>query len=197
MQTHLESVNCGNCGAPLRIPESAQFVTCNHCQSSLAVKRMDSITLTEKMEQTHERLEETERRLAELVYKNELAEEHRRWEREERGLMVRDKNGNHHKPSMVGGVMVLVVTIVMAVIGAQGFGPLAIFIPLFGVFALVMTMNKVKEYDNAHRRHRQRLNGISQRYYQSRDGGTHSDYLKQLESAPTPEQYLRELSRSP
>lgn len=195
MKTQVESVNCGNCGAPLRIPETAQFVTCNHCQTSLAVKRMDSITLTEKMEQTHERLAETERRLAELVHKNELAEEHRRWEREERGLMTTDKHGNHHKPSVIVGVFGLFVTIIMAVIASNVIGGFAILIPLFGIFVFVMTLNKVNAYSTAHRRHKQRLRDISQRYYQSRDSGTHSEYLKQLESAPTPEGYLRELSR--
>jgi DNA-directed RNA polymerase subunit RPC12/RpoP len=196
MQTHVESVNCGNCGAPLRIPETAQFVTCNHCKSSLAVKRMDSITLTERMEQTHERLEETERKLAELVYKNEISEENRRWEREERELMVTDKQGNKHKPSMAGGIMAMVVTLFIGLIAAGGLGPIALLFPLVGFFGLMMTMHKVKEYDAAYRKHRQRLRGISERYYQSRDGGTHSEYLKQLESAPTPEDYLRELSRT-
>jgi len=196
MQIHVESVNCANCGAPLRIPETAQFVTCNHCHSSLAVKRMDTITLTEKLEQTHERLEETERKLAELVYKNEISEENRRWERQERGLLVTDKNGNQHKPSMLGGIMALVVTVIIGLVAAGGIGPFALIFPVFGFFGLMLTMHKVKAYDDAHRRHRQRLSDISQRFYQSREGRAHSEFLKQFESAPTPEEYLRELSRT-
>ena len=92
--------------------------------------------------------------------------------------------------------VVLIVTIVMAVMASNGIGLLAIFIPMFGVFALISNSHKVKEYESAQRRHKQRLRDISARYYQSRDGGTHSEYLKQLEAAPTPEQYLRELGRS-
>jgi len=196
MSVQLESINCGNCGAPLRIPETAQFVTCNHCKSSLAVKRMESITLTEKLEETNERLDETEKKLAELVYRNELNEETRRWERQRESLMVTDKHGNKSKPSAISGVVVLVVTIVMGVMAGQGLGIVGILFPMFGLFAFVISMKKQQEYEAAYRRHKVRRQEITQRYVDARDNNSHSDYLKQLENAPTPEVYLRDLGES-
>jgi len=193
----LESVNCGNCGAPLQIPESAQYVTCNHCHSSLAVKRTETVTLTEKLERAHERIEETERQLAELVYKNELSEEHRRWEREERDLLVTDRQGNFHKPTMFGGIIFGIFAVFMAVMSANaGFGGFSFLAAVFGSWGFLWSLKKVRDYDRAHRRHQARLSDISQRYEQSQHADTRAAYLKQLESAPTPEEYRQELSRS-
>jgi len=196
MAVKLESINCGNCGAPLEIPETAQFVTCNHCRSSLAVKRMDSITLTEKLEQTNERLDQTERKLAELVYRNELAEENRRWERQRDSLMVTDKHGNKSKPSALAGGLVLIVTLVMAAFASAGIGPLALLLPMFGIFALVMSMKKQQAYEAAYRLHKQRRREITRKYNEARHNNTHSDYLEQLATAPTPEDYLRQLGNN-
>ncbi|MBD3676106.1 MAG: hypothetical protein HUJ26_21565 [Planctomycetaceae bacterium] len=196
MSIQLESINCGNCGAPLRIPETAQFVTCNHCKSSLAVKRMESITLTEKLTETTERLDETEKKLAELVYRNELNEETRRWERQRDSLMVTDKHGNKSKPSVLAGGFALIVTIIMAFMAVVMIGPFALLFPLLGIFALVMSIKKQQEYQTAHRRHKIRRQEITGRYIEARDNNTHSDYLKQLENAPTPEDFLRDLGDS-
>ena len=193
MSIQLESINCGNCGAPLQIPETAQFVTCNHCKSSLAVKRMESITLTEKLEQTSERLDETEKKLAELVYRNELSEETRRWERQRESLMVTDKHGNKSKPSAIAGAAVFAVTLVMAVLIGQGIGFGAFLFPLFGIAAFLHSLKKQQEYEAAYRRHKRRRREITDRYVNARDNNSHSDYLKQLEDAPTPDDFLRDL----
>jgi LSD1 subclass zinc finger protein len=196
MSIKLETINCGNCGAPLQIPETAQFVTCNHCKTSLAVKRMDSITLTEKLDQTNERLDETEKRLAEMVYRNELSEETRRWERQRDSLMVKDKHGNKSKPSGIAGGFALLVTIIMAVVGSNAIGGFAFLFIIFGLFVFVVSLKKQQEFEAAQRRHKLRRQEITDRYVQARDNNSHSDYLKQLETAPTPQEFLRELEHS-
>jgi hypothetical protein len=195
LPVQIESLNCGNCGAPLKVPETAQFVTCNHCHSSLAIRRMHSITLTEKMEQTAQRLEEAETQLAELVYRNHVNEETRRWEREREQYMIKDKHGNRSVPNEAMGWVMLAVTTVMGmfVLGSGG-GAFALIFIGAGVLGLLVTLNKSREYKAAYNRHRQRMRSIP-RPGQNGSVSSPSTYLKQLESAPTPEDYLTELSR--
>jgi DNA-directed RNA polymerase subunit RPC12/RpoP len=45
----LESITCNHCGAPLDVPDAANFVKCNHCDSRLAIKRTQSTTYTEEL----------------------------------------------------------------------------------------------------------------------------------------------------
>jgi LSD1 subclass zinc finger protein len=196
MTVKLETINCGNCGAPLQIPETAQFVTCNHCSTSLAVKRMESVTLTEKLEQTNERLDQTERRLAEMVYRNELAGETRRWERQRETLMVTDKHGNKSKPSGLAGFFVLIASIIISLVASNAVGGLAFLFIFVGIFAFIVSSIKQQEFEKAHRRHKERRQEITDRYTQARDNNSHSDYLQQLETAPTPEDFLRNLGET-
>ena len=55
------------------MPPEAQFVTCTHCHTSLAVRRSDSVTYTEKIAQIDQRTQEMEGELAQLRYDSEFA----------------------------------------------------------------------------------------------------------------------------
>lgn len=192
----LETVNCGNCGAPLKIPETVDFVTCNHCKSSLAVKRMETVTLTEKLEQTEERLDRAEAHLAQLVYQNRCEGERRRWERESKQHMIKDKHGNMHVPSTAGGAVIMVIMFVMSFFFFASPMPPIGLIPIFiGVGGFFYTMKKSEDYRRAHRAHRKRLRDIPSPKAMLADN-SHHNFLESLENAPTPDDYLRELSEA-
>lgn len=47
----LEPITCNNCGVVLDVPPGANYVTCAHCGSPLAVKRTSSVIYTEVLQQ--------------------------------------------------------------------------------------------------------------------------------------------------
>ena len=85
----LSSVACNNCGAPLQVPEDVQFVTCRHCQSSLAIKHTESATYTEKLEQIDARTERMEDQIESLTLEAELARLERDWSRKRKSTWLR------------------------------------------------------------------------------------------------------------
>jgi len=82
----LESIACNNCGAPLQVPESVNYVTCNHCESHLAVKRDEHLTYTEKIKEIEHRTKQMQDELERLKIDNELAKLDRPWEPRKRKL---------------------------------------------------------------------------------------------------------------
>lgn len=104
----LTPVVCNNCGAPLQIPGMAHYVTCQHCQSQLEVKRNDSVAWTEKITQIEaidRRTEHLVDHVAQLRYEAEVTRIDRAWEREQDSFMVRDQFGNSRRPSAAGGIV--------------------------------------------------------------------------------------------
>lgn len=192
MTTAMETLNCGQCGAPLRVPETAQFVTCNHCRSSLAIRRMESITLTEQLQQTEGKLGQIESHLAQLVYENRFAEENRRWEREQHRHQRMDQSGNILIPSLAFGCIPFAIcTVIAVVIFSSGGGAFALLPLAFGCIPMIAAYYAVNQYQRDYKRHLQRLSEIPK---PSADSPSTENLLAELEHAPTPEDYLRELS---
>lgn len=162
----LSPVVCNNCGAPLQIPDSANFVTCQHCQSQLEVKRNESVAWTEKLEQ----LQTIDRRtgqlldqMAQLRYQTELSHIDRAWDREEQRFMVRDQYGNTRRPSqmgsIVGGCAVAAFGFFFMFTGREG-----VFVGLVAMgvglaVSLVGNQQAIK-YQNARRRYHRRRNDV-------------------------------------
>jgi DNA-directed RNA polymerase subunit RPC12/RpoP len=44
---HVESLSCGNCGAPLDVQSNINYVTCAHCGSRLVIRRTENSAYTE------------------------------------------------------------------------------------------------------------------------------------------------------
>jgi len=44
---NLEALNCNNCGAPINVPPTANFVTCKGCGAQLIIRRTEEATYTE------------------------------------------------------------------------------------------------------------------------------------------------------
>ena len=104
------SVNCNNCGAPLELASSTNFVTCAHCGSRLAVKRTASAAFTEKLDEVAAHTQTMSRQLAEIAYRAELERIDREWEREKAKYSSGKSGGadreTHPVPAILMGILV-------------------------------------------------------------------------------------------
>src|SRR5215207_11359057 len=94
----LETLNCNNCGAPLQVPESANFVTCTHCNSQLAVKRTETAHYTEVLQRLDNRTSEMAKELRQLKLQNELMAIDEAWEDEQREYLITPSKGAAYLP---------------------------------------------------------------------------------------------------
>lgn len=164
----LETLACNQCGAPLSVPEAAQFVRCNHCSASLAVRRSDSVTYTEVVEKLVEHASKLAEQVAHLRYQNELERIDREWEYEREGHLIKQKDGSLVEPTRgaaiffgVGfasaGCVVSVVTI------ASGVWPFAVFGIVafgFGIVAAVSGTNAAERFERARLRYLRRRGSL-------------------------------------
>ena len=100
----LEQLTCNACGAPLEVPESANFVTCNHCSTQLAVNRTESVTCTEALDRLAGSTEELTDRLDDLVAQNAIEALDREWQQERKKYITIHKNGQETIPTEDGAV---------------------------------------------------------------------------------------------
>lgn len=166
----LESVACNNCGAPLQVPEGANFVTCVHCNTQLSIKRTGNARFTEAIEDLREQVEK-------LTRQNELEALDREWELEKESFMVANKHGRRHLPtktgSLIGGVVIAVFGLFWTTMAfgitskashfGGGFGPAFSCFPLFGLVFVaggiamsIYAYRKAGDYEQAHRRYKRR-----------------------------------------
>lgn len=178
---HIESLNCNHCGAPLEVPQSAKYIKCNHCGTQLAIRRSESATFTETVEQLAETTENLAAQVSKLTRQSEVDALDRQWDREKERYMVTDKHGAKHLPTKgtatasgcmlcVGGTIWTIMAIAITS-GAPNFGPFQVAkfaFPAFGVafviFGIFMAMNnyrKAEDYERAYRRYRQRRDELS------------------------------------
>ena len=182
----VQNLVCNACGAPLEVPESANFVTCNHCSSRLAIRRTESSTFTEQLEQLVETTDRLSNQIGELNAHNELATIDREWRLERENYKVSGKDGHRAIPSkgesVVGGVVITVfgcfwtamafgVTSAASVFGTS-FGPppiVRVGFPLFGIlfvvggiFKAAQTYSKATDYEAAEKRYRRRRQQASE-----------------------------------
>jgi hypothetical protein len=167
----LITVACNNCGAPLRVPDDARFVTCNHCSSQLAVKHTESVTFTEKLNEINERTERIEDELAELRSRQEIEDLDRQWERQRERYMITDKHGRRRVPTVAGsvfsGIAIVVFgifwTVVAANMGGGGFALFGVLFIVVGAGVSIYSYTKAQDYLAAQRRYRRRRAQVSQR----------------------------------
>jgi len=96
---------------PLQVPEGTRFLICNHCGQSLAVKRSETATFTEAMEQLTEVTEDLVEDVASLKISQKLYELDRSWENEQDKFKRGTKNG-HPVHASFGGESALVPSVV-------------------------------------------------------------------------------------
>ncbi len=160
----LVSLSCNQCGAPLRVPGAARFVTCNHCGAQLQVQRGDSAAWTEVVERLQEGQESVDRRLAAIEVENEIARLDRAWDREREGYQVTTKHGGRQDPSatasIVGFVAVTIVGLIMVGgIGTAGGGPI-MFVPFVIIgaagIAMLNSISKAKQMADGKQRYQRK-----------------------------------------
>ncbi len=74
-----ESLNCNNSGTPLEVPAGANYITCTHCGTHLAVRRSESVLYTEKIDQIDQRTQEIAEQVSRLTAQQRLDELDRQW----------------------------------------------------------------------------------------------------------------------
>jgi LSD1 subclass zinc finger protein len=165
----LEELICNNCGAPLQVPRSANFVTCNHCRTQLAVRREATTSYTEALEQVSKQTQALTEQVKYLTYQNELSALDRQWETERQQYMVKDKHGHRHVPGEVssiiaGGAMGIMGLVFLGVSASVGEGMpafMGIILLVGGVVAAVYGVSKAQAYRSAYRRYQSRRAALS------------------------------------
>ena len=159
----LISLMCQHCSAPLQVPVDAQFVTCRHCGTQLAVRRTASAAYTETLGQIDARTQRMEDQLDDLSRQNALAELDRDWDREREQFYVTTKNNGRQLPtttsSVLGGVVVVVAGLAWMMFASQIDGQFALFGLLFiaaGLGGASLHYVKATNYERAQRKYRRR-----------------------------------------
>lgn len=185
----LEKIACSNCGAPLEVPESIDFVTCNHCTTQLSIRRTESISYTEKLEQVAADQSLLRDRLVELERQNRLATLARNWERHKKQYEIHN-DGKTSMPSEAGGVVGMVMGAVVGIfIAIAAPGPMKLFGLVFfavGVVAGLRSQTLAKQYNRDYRNYRRRRTEIQ-------TGKHDTDFNEKLKNVPTPREYLEQL----
>jgi hypothetical protein len=163
----LESIACNNCGAPLQVPTSANYVTCNHCATQLAVRREASISYTEKIDQIGERTDHLVQELAQVRFQQALDAIDRKWERDSKQYMIRGKHGHESLPSETAAILCGIGAagaLLFAIVGGVNGTPVALFAGvvsvMLGITAL-MQGAKASQYKKAHTRYQRRRGALS------------------------------------
>ncbi len=189
----VESLTCNNCGAPLDVPANANFATCSHCGSQLAIKRTDSATYTEVLEQINTNMGHMSQDLDAIRAQNELEEVDREWQMESEQYMVQGRYGRRSLPNSGGGVVGAVIVgllvvgfgvfwTIIATFMTSGFlfsefpfSLVGIVFPLCGVVfivvalaGIIMSVSKVSQYGKAEQVYLKRREALLQRIKQSR-----------------------------
>ena len=179
----LENLTCNSCGAPLRVPESANYVTCNHCSTQLVVRREDNFTFTQQLDRIEETTEKLSERIDELSSQGEMAALDREWQLEREKYMITDKNGRTHIPTeggaIAGGIVITVFgsfwTIMACAMSSSApdvgsFRVVSAVFPLFGVgfvvLGIVMSVighSKAGDYKRAQRNYQRRRSELQRR----------------------------------
>jgi hypothetical protein len=191
----LESLTCNNCGAPLKVPDSANFVKCNHCETQLAIRRTESATFTEKLGEIDKTTDQIKEVVTELARQNRIAAIDREWDREKERYMISGEHGKHlpnETGLIIGGIVFAVIGTIISVAFFAAGGPMGIFpvvILLIGMTIFFVQYNKLAEYREADRRYRQRR-AAAAREEVFEDDPTAGGYLKQIENVQDPDEFL-------
>lgn len=196
----LVALNCNECGAKLEVPETAKFVTCNHCDTQLAIKHTNGASFTELAEvasRVEESAKEIEERAEELsghsellVLQNDLERLDREWDVERTELMVKGKNGHKHVPSKTQATMLYLIAPVFLFMGIWAYTQsgtwmmlvLSLGVTVVVVFAGMSTTAKAKAFEQARARHEAAREELLGRLGQARTVNTNKAKKRKVES---------------
>ena len=104
------AVRCNHCGAPLKIPADARFVTCTFCNSELSVQRSEGAVSTALLQGISEKTDRIADDLGVLRIQGELALLDREWQMKRETMLIRNRRGNLVEPK---GQMILIGCLVV------------------------------------------------------------------------------------
>lgn len=160
----VESLACNNCGAPLNVPESANFVTCAHCGSGLAVRRDPSVHYTEALDRIEQHTGRISEDIQVIRLQNDLEQLDRDWERRRRRYYIRLRDGRYIAPTMGYVITSILITVGVALFtivwfassfqsqaggGAQFFGWIGVLLVAVAVVNVVTSYTRVSRYRRA------------------------------------------------
>ena len=146
----VEKLSCDSCGAPLEVPRSANFVTCQYCNNQLKIHRSPDVAYTETLQELTEHTAGINQRLDKLNLHQEIANLDREWESQRQTFMVRGKDGREVTPNGFGavfsGIAITVFGIFWTIMAfsitssAPDFPPFSIVKYLFPMFGVVFVV---------------------------------------------------------
>jgi DNA-directed RNA polymerase subunit RPC12/RpoP len=157
----LESLSCNNCGAPVEVTPTTNYLTCAHCGSRLAVKRTETAHYTEVLDRLQARVDQVDDELEDLRAENELLRLDQDWEEERKQYMVRTKDGSLVEPSMSGvtgsliGLGAIVAAFIWFSTGSFSSSFSGLFFLLivaaigFSIYSIISEWTKYQEYKAA------------------------------------------------
>lgn len=135
----LQAVVCASCGAPLRVPNAAWFVTCHHCESTLEIKHTEDVTDSETISQIDERTERIEAKLEVIRLERELEACDTEWERKKGDFLTVNARGERVAPSLLSVLVPSSVCLAAAFfLFLGGSEPFDVGFAFFGVVAVLM-----------------------------------------------------------
>lgn len=178
----LESLLCNSCGAPLEVPDSANYVQCQHCRTNLKVHRAPGAITTEAIEELKAATGNLKQQVDELSRQNKLANLEREWESRRESFLIQDKEGRPVIPAtghaVLSGVAVaffgciwiaFAISITSRMPNQGAFSAAKVLFPLFGIgfiaFGVIraaMMHQQAGAYQRAERQYRQLRSKITQ-----------------------------------
>jgi len=157
-----QALNCHNCGAQLKVPESANFVTCSHCDTQLAIHRHETGQFTDRSAQP----EKPPADCAELLYQEKLAEIDKDWEQVRDRLllgngegkaMTRPEESRHFRAILVAGLISVLIGVFVgnwAVVGC------AVGVAVVGALCLLASKLAHQDYQTAREEYLRRRSSV-------------------------------------
>lgn len=146
-----ERLRCNHCGASLRIPAGARFVTCEFCTTSLEVKREGGVAFTAVVEQ----VQRLGRKIDRLDVRQRLSALEQQWAADRDELMAAGGNGEQSAPATAppligGGFMTVAGVIWVAIAVSRGaptlFVAFGVAFVAMAVWTIVQGLNKARAY---------------------------------------------------
>lgn len=161
MNIELQKLSCNSCGAPLEVLQSANFATCNHCSTQLAIRRTSTATFTEQLEGLATRQAELQERLRIAELDNQIARIDLEWQCEREQYLVGGNGGANQEPTetmpLIGLIFgfVGVVMLLASILAIEWLGP-GLILVAFGLIYYCWGTAKVRGFKNAETRYQQK-----------------------------------------
>jgi hypothetical protein len=148
----LVPVRCQNCGASLEIGEDTRFVTCQFCNSQLAVQHTGSAMFTELLGDVAKTTGRLSEEVEALRIKSAIDELDREWMIERERHLTVGEYGKIGEPNAIAPIIVgslLVWGGIVGLVFSPSFNWFAPFFIVMGLFLFIQGPRKARQFRNA------------------------------------------------